>query len=122
MAEAQKVVQKSEESVSRSLSNGGTLRLLTGESGEEISILNPDGEVELRVVITPEGPVLQLTGARIELKATETISMECEKLELNASKEASLKSEGGLDITSNEEMRIKSDEDIRVNGRIIHLN
>jgi hypothetical protein len=87
-----------------------------------IQIVEPKGEVTLTVRMTDAGPVITVEGAHLSIKATETVTLDAKKIRIHATEEAVLKSEGRLQLDSTEKMDIRSDDDIRVEGKIIHLN
>jgi hypothetical protein len=109
-------------SSSTTLPSGRKLRLITDNGHEELILEAPNGELELRILLTEDGPILKLSAARLELEATDSISMKCKTFDLLASESASLTSEGALSINSNDELTVNSDDDVRVTGKIIHLN
>jgi hypothetical protein len=100
------------------LSGGRTLTV----TGEIIELRNPSGMLELRVRVTDEGPVLSVDAARIAIKSTDAVSVECKTFEVKAAEGVTLHSDGELDVTSEKEMKITSTDDVRVVGKIIHLN
>lgn len=100
------------------LSGGRTLTV----TGEIIELRNPSGMLELRVRVTEEGPVLSVDAARIAIKSTDAVSVECKTFEVKAQEGVTLHSDGELDVTSEKEMKITSTDDVRVVGKIIHLN
>ena len=104
------------------LRNGRSLSV--GEEGNEevIQIAASSGTVELRVRLTEEGPVLQFEGARLELKATESVDIKCKTFKVEAEQSVEIASQGGLSITSEAELSLKSVDDVRVVGKIIYLN
>jgi len=103
------------------LAAGRTLTV-SGDLEQVLELRNPGGLLELRIKLTEDGPVLQVEGAKVALKATESVSVECKTFEVRAEEAVQLHSEGTLDVTSDKEMRVKSTEDVWVNGKIIHLN
>jgi len=74
------------------------------------------------VRLTDEGPVVTVQGAHLELKATETLALEAKEVKIKAQEIASVESKGSLKIDSSDKMDIHSHDDIRVVGKIIHLN
>lgn len=75
-----------------SLPSGREL-LVRGGSEESIEVRSPDGLVELSVVLTPEGPVLRFSGARVELSAG-TLALHADNIEIGARELASVTSGG----------------------------
>jgi phage gp45-like len=88
------------------LRHGRTLTVEPVGADELVEIRAPSGVVELRVKLTDDGVVLQLEGARISLKATESVDVECRTFNVNADADMHLQAKG----------------DVHVNGQIIHLN
>ncbi len=76
----------------------------------------------LTIHIGEEGPVVNITGARLKLSSTESVTIESKRVTISAEEQATVESKGGLDITSKEEMRINSTDDIRATATIIHPN
>jgi hypothetical protein len=104
------------------LRNGRSL--VVGEEGNEevLQIAAASGQIELRVRLTEEGPVLQFEGARLELKATEVVDIKCKVFKVEAEESVELLSKGVMNIESEGELSIKSVDDVRVVGKIIYLN
>lgn len=104
------------------LDHGRTLRVASRGLEEVIEICASSGQVELRVRMTEEGPVLQLEGAKLSLRAHDAIEMKCKRFTVDAAESVDLASEGGMVIRSEEEMRIKCTDHIRIRGEKIWLN
>ena len=103
--------------------DSGRRVLVHSENNEErIEIIEPDGDVVVTVRMTDEGPVVSVTGAHLELKSTETISLKAKKIKLQAEEEAVVESKGSLSLDASKKMDMHSDDDIRVNGKMIYLN
>jgi len=60
-------------------------------------------------------------GGRLELASPDTVALRCRHLEINTAEGTDLLSGGDVYITG-QEMRVKTESDIHMNGRIIHLN
>jgi hypothetical protein len=93
---------------------------VTGGS-EELEVRGPEGEVELCIRLTAEGPVVQLRGARLELQAADTVAVQCRRFEVQTTEGTSLQSTGNVQITGHE-LRVQTQDDIHLNGNIIRLN
>lgn len=85
-----------------------------GQKRETVEFRADGGDVELRVRMTADGPVVELSGARVEINAAETISMSCKELTINASEKLKLGSEGTVEV--------ESTDDLVLRGKMIHLN
>ena len=114
------------------ISEGGEDRLRL-ESGREIvarsdreedliQIVEPKGEITLTVRMTDAGPIITAEGAHLSIKATESVTLDAKKIRIHAEEEAVLQSEGRLQLDSADKTDIRSDGDIRVEGKMIHLN
>ena len=103
--------------------DSGLRVLVHSENNEElIEITEPEGGVVVTVRMTDEGPVVSVIGAHLELKSTETISLEAKKIKLQAEEEALVQSKGRLNLDASKKVDVRSDGDIRVNGKMIYLN
>ncbi len=104
------------------LDSGRQVLVHSDEKGELLEILERGGEAVVTVRLTDEGPVVTVQGAHLELKATETLALEAKEVKIKAQEDASVESKGSLKIASSDKMDIHSHDDIRVVGKIIHLN
>jgi len=104
------------------LDSGRQIIVHSDEKEELIQIVEPKGEIAMTVRMTDDGPVVTVRGAHLELKSTETITLEAKKITIHAKEEAVVESEGSLEIDSAKKMDIHSDNEIRVEGKMIHLN
>lgn len=92
------------------------------EEGEWIEVTQPEGEVVLTIRLTDAGPVISARGAQLELKSTGRIALDARQVAIHAQEKTTVESDGGLAIESADRMDIQSRDDIRVNGKMIHLN
>ena len=115
---------ETEQSTKKSLQldSGRQVLVQSDEKEELLEILERGGEVVMTVRLTDKGPIVSVQGARLELKSTETIALEAKKIKIKAQEEVSIESEGKLKIESSKNMDINSKDDIRVVGKMIHLN
>jgi hypothetical protein len=104
------------------LDSGRQIIVHSDEKEELIQIVEPEGVISMTVRMTDAGPVVTVRGAHLELKSTETITLEAKKITIHAKEEAVVESEGSLEIDSAKKMDIHSDDEIRVDGKMIHLN
>jgi hypothetical protein len=91
------------------------------EGREELEVRSPQGEVEVHITLTRAGPVVRLRAARLELEAADTLSLAARRLEVHTSETTHLASEGQVQITG-KELRVRTTEEIRLDGSLIHLN
>lgn len=104
------------------LDSGRQIVVSSADQGELIRIVEPKGEISLTVRLTDAGPVFTVQGACLEIKSTETLSLEAKKIKIHAREETAIDSDGEMKIDSAKKMDIHSDDDIRVEGKFIHLN
>jgi len=104
------------------LDSGRQIIVESTEKEELIHIVEPKGDIVMSVRMTDAGPVVTVRGVHLELKSTETITLEAKKIKIRAKEEAVVESKGSLEIDSAKKMDIHSDDEIRVDGKMIHLN
>jgi hypothetical protein len=105
----------------RPLPSGRSVVLRTTAGGEVLEVRSAGGEVEVRITLTDQGPVVHLSGARLELAASDTVALHCRRLDVNTTESIRLQSAGDLRLTG-EEMRVRTTGDIHLNGDVIRLN
>jgi len=96
------------------LREGRTLSVAQAGQDELVEIRSSSGQVELRIKLTPDGPVLQMESARLQLKASEAVEIESKRIELRASET--------VQLSSDNEVKVDADGEVRVNGKMIYLN
>jgi hypothetical protein len=74
----------------RILPSGRSVVVRLAAGAEELEIRSPRGEVEVRIVLTETGPVVRLSGARLELDAAETVAVRCRRFEVRAEEDICL--------------------------------
>jgi phage gp45-like len=88
------------------LQRGRTLSVETRGDDELVEIRSAEGMLELSVRLTDDGVVLQLDAARISLKATESVDVECKSFNVNAQSNIQIESAG----------------DVHVQGKLVYIN
>ncbi len=96
------------------LREGRTLSIEEAGSDELLEVRSSSGQVELRIRLTEEGPVLQMESARLQLRATEAVEIESKRIELRATET--------LQLSSDNEIKVDAEGEVRVNGKMIYLN
>lgn len=104
------------------LDHGRTLAVVPAGTSQIIEVRASSGQVELRVRMNEDGPILQLNGAKLEVRSEDSIEMACKTFSVNATESVDIASQGGLTVTSEEEMQITATKDVRVRGEKIWLN
>ncbi len=112
------------------LSSGRSVAVVEGDGEDRIDIRGVGGELLLRVRMTPEGPVLSISGVSLEIGATKDLSLRAETVSVRASKDLSL--EAGehhrvkardVDIQANPgAVNIKANDDVDIVGERVRLN
>jgi hypothetical protein len=105
----------------KSLPSGRSVVVRVDGGREELEVRSPQGDVEVRITLTDAGPVVSLRGARLELESPDAVAVNCRKFEVNTQEGTELKSAGAVQIAANE-MNVNTTDDIRLRGKIIHLN
>jgi hypothetical protein len=96
------------------LREGRTLTVESAGSDELVEVRSPSGQVELRIRLTEEGPVLQMESARLELKASEAVEIQAPRIGIKATET--------LQLSSDNEIKADAEGEVRVNGKMIYLN
>ena len=97
-------------------------RLFIEHNNSEVTIESPNGDSNVRIILTEERPIIELQSASLRLHSIEDIDISCKRYTLNAEEQVQLHSDGELTMDSRQEMRLTSKDDVRVNGKIIWLN
>jgi len=104
------------------LESGREISARTVGKEDVIEIAEPGGRMVLSIRMTDAGAVLAVEGVHLELKSTESIKLEAKKIDICADEETSIGSRGKLKVAASEELNIRSGEDVKVEGKLIHLN
>lgn len=104
------------------LQGGRTVAVTTEGAQDIVEIRAAQGQVELRIKITEQGPVLQLDGVRLEVRAAEDIAMQCKRFQVHAEESVAITSAGEATVTAEDDLKLRSESDVRVNGEKIYLN
>lgn len=96
------------------LREGRTLTI--DEAGREdlVEIRSSSGQVELRIRLTEDGPVLAMEAVRLDLKAAESVAISSKRVEIKATET--------VQIASDNEVKVDAEGEVRVNGKMIYLN
>jgi hypothetical protein len=88
------------------LQHGRRLSLVASGGDDLVEVRGAGGALELRIRLTAEGPVLQMESLKLSLKAAQDVEVSCASFSVHA----------------REGLALRADGDVRVNGRMIHLN
>jgi len=77
--------------------------------------------LELRIKLTEEGPVLQMESVRMQLKATESLEIAAKRVDIVGTEQVAV---AGKDVAieAEEDVDVEAKNDVRVVGKMIHLN
>ena len=129
------------------LESGRRLELRSAQDGaEQLTIHGTDGEVELRVTLTDDGPLLHFRSAGISLAASGRVSVECNEFLVRANKRIVQQTRGDFEQAAAGDMKLftrkalttsarstsissrrgdvklKASDDVRLNGERVRLN
>lgn len=104
------------------LKSGRKVSAQTVDGEDLFEIVEPGGRIVMSVRMTDAGAVVTVEAAHLELKSTESIKLEAKKIEISAAEETSIGSKGKLNVDSAEDLNIRSAENVKVSGKLIHLN
>lgn len=105
----------------RPLSSGRSLMIRRSRNHEELEIRSPDGEIEVRVLLSDGCPVVTVRGARLRVEAPESLTVQCRRFEVHADETAAIRSGGNVDVTG-EVIHVRTAGDIHMDGDVIRLN
>lgn len=104
------------------LASGRTLLIEADTNGEKIAILSPQGETELSIRLTPDGPVLLLRGVQLEIESANCLSVNCKEFAVNASDAVHIQAAGQMVLASGDDIRLKSAQDTHIDGDMVKIN
>ncbi len=107
---------------SLSLSSGRSLVVAGQEGREQIEIRSPEGTLELRIALTKEGPVLTLSGVKLEINSTDTVAVNCRDFKLATTGAIDLSSGGDIGLRTEGELRAKSMGQTHLDSSVLNLN
>lgn len=122
--EAAQVAEHAEGAETRNLylRDGRTLTVSGAGTEELVEIRASSGMLELRIKMTEQGPVLQMESVRLQLKATEAIDVEAKQFNVQAEESVSVRSKGEIKLAGEADVRVDSNGEVHVNGKMIYLN
>ena len=123
MATAEKqsgeLVQLKTDSFRHELSSGHTV-IATAQ--DDIRVHDRHGQMVVQITLSADGPVVSLSGARLQLDSTDEVAVRCKRFRVEADEEATIHSQGEADIRSVDEMTLHSEADLKATAECIWLN
>ena len=104
------------------LDSGRQVLVHSDNKTEIVEVIEPKGDMIIKVALTDAGPVIRIHGAHLEVKSTKSLSLESETVKIKAKEKAIVESGAGLDIKASGDITVRADDDVRITGRKIHLN
>ena len=104
------------------LHQGRTLTLASSGDDDLVEIRDASGQLQLRVRMTPEGPVLEVETVRLSLRAAEAVDIETKEFNVNAERSLAFSSEGEITLSGKADVRVDADGEVHVTGEMIYLN
>ena len=104
------------------LDQGRSLAVSRDGAHQVVEFRAASGQLELRVKLTEEGPVLVLEGVKVQVHTTDSFDIKCRELNIEATESTVIASKGELKIKADGELDIDSPEDVRIRGKVIWLN
>ena len=105
-----------------SLPSGRRVVVRLEDDGETLEVVSPGGDIEVGIRLTPEGPVLKLRGARLEIDSTETVAINCRRFELSADEVLELRAGAGVAVQSDADIQFRSEGQTHIDGDWVNIN
>jgi hypothetical protein len=106
----------------QALPSGRSVAVLADDQGERVEVRALNGTLELTIELTPTGARLHLDAVDIALRATGTLSAECDRFELRARAEARLSSAATTVESTAGDLILSAHDDVRAAGERVLLN
>jgi hypothetical protein len=90
--------------------------------GQEIRVDDPKGDVLVRIYLEASGPTVELQGAKLQLRSTESVDVNCADFKVNAEQDIHLNAGAQLTVESTQELHLNCETDVRIRGKVIWLN
>jgi phage baseplate assembly protein gpV len=103
------------------LREGRTLSVVPSGDDELVEVRSADGTLELRLLMTDEGPVLQMESVRLSLRAAESVDVETKDFTVNADR-MELRSQEEIRVSGKADVHVDAGGDVHVTGEMIYLN
>ena len=104
------------------LPSGRSVTVLADEHGERVEVRALNGTLELTIELTPTGARLHIDAVDIALRASGTLSAECERFELRARAEARVSAPVTTVESTEGDLTLTAHDDVRARGERVLLN
>ena len=106
----------------RTLPSGRGVTVLADDHGERVEVRAPDGALQLTIELTPNGAKLHIDAIDIALRASGTVSAECDRFEVRARAEAHVSSPATTVESTEGDLTLIANDDVRARGERVLLN
>ena len=97
-------------------------KLQVNIDGQSIAIEDINGQLQVEIDITSEGPQIRLNGGQLDLHSPENIALDCQSFRVQTSGNTEIIAKGKISMDSTEPMRLTCADEVFVRGRVIWLN
>lgn len=120
------------------LKSGYTIESVEENLSDVLHIRASDGKLCLRIVLTPEGPVVELQSVSLVISAEKDIRLRADSLEIETKKDLSIKAggdivqyaEGNIEteafaqriVARRGNIAVKANDDVMIDGERVRLN
>ncbi len=103
------------------LDDGRQVAITRDGARQAVEIRAASGQLELRIRLTEDGPVLVLDGVKVELSAA-SVDVACDTFNVHAREAATITSDGTAAVRATAQVDVESAADVVVVGKHIRLN
>jgi hypothetical protein len=104
------------------LAAGRTVLVVHRNGNEEVQLRSRDGALEVRIVLTEQGPVVRLQAGRLEIETPEEIDLKCRKFSLQTQEGTHLSSDGEIRVNAAKPIVMRSRQEMDLKGRPFRVN
>lgn len=122
MNQEQPLALSEEKNAIRLLPSGRSVVVSSEGGTEAIEIRSPGGEMEVRIALTEQGPVLQLKGAKLQIDSTDTVAVNCHDFHINAAGAIKMRSAQDIEVLGLAELKMKSAGSTWIDADFVNLN
>lgn len=85
-------------------------------------MLSARGDLEMSIELTPQGPVVRLRGASLEIDSSESVAVRCKSFHLRTESELEIQAGGDVRMGSDREIRVRSAGQTFLDGDYVNIN
>ncbi|TAK28293.1 MAG: hypothetical protein EPO40_14600 [Myxococcaceae bacterium] len=104
------------------LPSGRSVTVIADDHGERVEVRALHGTLELTIELTPTGAKLHLDAVDIALRASGTVSAECDRFEVRARSEARVSAPATTVESTEGDLTLTAHDDVRARGERVLLN